>query len=401
MLQRKKTYAFQEIEQYHEYLEIKHLRSKNLIVSGVFLAMFILTISYMFITKYPLPRIISLSIGMIGLLIINFVLTAYGDESNSYLRINKYISTLGMFTMVSAMIIIFRSPSLIPLLFVAYCVCAIYQDVKVIIISNIYFVVAILVIVSTFPDLLVSINDSNGTNFSIVFFSLLFLIMLSSSAYIITKEKSFFYNQISNSKEIEYRNIELLLKLKHNSNKYDKNFMNHYKNTNDLLEKFSKKNKLPNVFEEKINILIDIENNVPIDKILEEHPDFNEEDINRLSKLLISGNTKLNRIAIKMSNTRESKVKKREIFSATHFKSFNKPSDTIETKIIAFVIFYVALKQGFVGIDKISDKDIYETITNTDYYYYIDSRVMKIYQENSEVFDAIIADAFGKGGNSK
>ena len=396
---RKKTYAFQEIEQYHEYLEIKHLRSKNLIVSGVFLIMFILTILYMLITHYPITTIIPLSIGMVGLLLINFILSAYGDESNSYLRVNKYISTLGMFTMVSAMIIIFRSPSLIPLLFVAYCVCAIYQDIKVIIISNIYFVTAILVIVTTFPELLVSINVSNGTNFSIVFFSMLFLVMLSVSAYIISKEKSFFYNQISNSKEIEYRNIDLLLKLKYESGKDDKNYMNHYHKANELLKKFSESIELPNIFEEKINILIDLENKVSDEEILEKHIDFTINDLDRLKKLLISNNAKLNRIAIKMSNTRESKVKKREIFSATHFKSFNKPSESSETKIIAFVIFYVALKKGFIGIDKLSDKDIYNTITNTDYFYYIDSKIMRIYQENSDVFDAIISDAFSKGGN--
>ena len=49
---------------------------------------------------------------------------------------------------------------------------------------------------------------------------------------------------------------------------------------------------------------------------------------------------------------------------------------------------------------KLTNKEIFYTITETDYFYYIDSEVMKIYQENSEVFDAIISDAFGKGGKS-
>ncbi len=398
---KKKIYPFTEIEQYHEYLEIKHLRSKNLIVSGVFLVMFILTVTYMIIAKYPITRILPLSFGFVVLLIMNFVLSSYGEFSNSYLRFNKYISTLGMFTMATAMIIVFRSPSLITLLFVAYCVCAIYQDIKVMIISDIYFLVAIVLTAISFPELLVTLNSSSGSSFSIIFFSILFLIMLSVSAYIIMKEKSFFYNQISKSKEIEYRNIDLLIKLKHKAGKEDIDYLKHYHRSNEFLKAFSEKIDLPNVFEEKINILIDMENDVPDSDIIEKYPDFTVEDLKRLKQLLISNRHVLSRIAIKMANTRESKVKKREIFSGTHFKSFNKPSESTETKIIAFVIFYVALKKGLIGMEELSDDDIYNTITNTDYFYYIDSRVMKIYQENPDVFDAIISDAFGKGGKKK
>lgn len=397
-MQKKKTYAFQEIEQYREYLETKHLRSKNLIVSGVFLVMFILTLTYMILTKYPAGSIIPIAISFLVLLIINFVMSSYGTEDNTFLKINKYISTLGMFTMATAMIVYFKSPSFIPLLFVAYGVCAIYQDIKVMVISDIYFTVSIILTVISFPELLEAQNSSNGTNFSIAFFSILFLMMLSVSAYIIMKEKSFFYNQISNSKEIEYRNIDLLIKLRKDTGKEDKDVLVHYDRTNDFLQAFSDKIELPNVFEEKINILKDMENKVPLVELVKKYPEYEEKDFNRLEKLLITNHNVLSKIAVKMSKTRESDIKKREIFSGTHFKSFNKPSESTETKIIAFVIFYVALKKGIVGMERISDQDIYNTIINTDYYYYIDSRIMKIYQENSEVFDAIISDAFSEGG---
>jgi len=141
-----------------------------------------------------------------------------------------------------------------------------------------------------------------------------------------------------------------------------------------------------------------LENQVPLSELKKKYPEYTEKDFNRLQKLLITNHNVLSKIAVKMTKTRESDIKKREIFSGTHFKSFNKPSETTETKIIAFVIFYVALKKGLVGMDQLSDEDIYNTIINTDYYYYIDSRIMKIYQENAEVFEAIISDAFSKGG---
>lgn len=399
-MQTKKTHAFSEIEQYREYLEIKNLRGKNYIVSGVFFVMLILTVGYMILTGYTIALIIPVALGYLFLLIINFVLSAYGDSEYSYLKMNKYISTLGMFSIATAMIMFFQSPSFVPLLFVAYCVCAIYQDLKVLIISDIYFIVAIILTVVNYPELLLVQNSTNGSNFSITLFSILFLMMLSISAYIIMKEKSFFYNQIAKSKELEYRNIRLLIDLKHQTNKDNKNFMDYYDHTNEFLKAFSEKIELPNIFEEKIAILKDLEANIKDEKILEMYSDYDQEDLNRLRKLLISNQNILAKISVKINKSREASIKKREIFSATHFKSFNKQSDTIEVKILAFVIFYVSLKKGLLGMKKLTNEEILYTITETDYFYYIDSEVMKIYQENSEVFDAIISDAFGKGGRS-
>ena len=64
------------------------------------------------------------------------------------------------------------------------------------------------------------------------------------------KEKSFFYNQISKSKEIEYRNIDLLIKLKHKAGKEDIDYLKHYHRSNEFLKAFSEKIDLPNVFEQ-------------------------------------------------------------------------------------------------------------------------------------------------------
>ena len=89
-------------------------------------------------------------------------------------------------------------------------------------------------------------------------------------------------------------------------------------------------------------------------------------------------------------------IKHREIFSETHFKSFNHAADQIEIKIVAFSIFYAALKHGNEYIPPISEADIAKVLLETDYYYYFDPRVIKIYEENVRVFESIIADVFRK-----
>jgi len=399
-LKRKKTYAFAEIEQYREYLEIKNLRGKNKIVSGVFFVILLLTLAYMIVAQYSISFILPMMLGNLLLLIVVFVLSAYGEEDYSYLKMAKYILTLGMFASVTAMIIIFQSPSLIPLLFVVYCLLAIYHDMKVMVVSNIFFLFTIVFIVVNNPELLLAQNTTSGSTFSITFFSLLFLLMLSISSYIIMKETTFFYNQISRSKEIEYRNIDLLMKLRYKTQKQDKDVLGYYTQTNEFLKAFSEKLEISNVFADKIEIMILLENKLSYKEILEKHPEYTTTDLDRLSKLMISNKSVLDRIAVKISKTKSADIKRREIFSATHFKSFNKQSDTTEIKIIAFVIFYVALKKGLLGMEKISDDEVFNMITNTDYFYYIDSRVMRIYEENAEVFEAIIQDAFNPGGTS-
>ncbi|MBN2539992.1 MAG: hypothetical protein JXB08_00545 [Bacilli bacterium] len=400
-MSKKKTYAFSEIEQYRDHLEIKNLLGKNTIVSVVFLVLLAMTLTYMIIGKYPAETIVPLVSGFLLVLIISFVMSAYGVEDHNYLKFNKYLLTLGMFSIVTAMIIIFQSPSLIPLLFVVYGLAAIYQDLKVILISNAYFIFTMVFVVANFPEMLNTLNTSTlGTQFNITLFSILFLVMLTISSYIIMKEKSFFYNQISKSKEVEYRNIDLLQKLKFQTHKEDKDVDSFYGQVNEFLEAFSQKLELPNIFQERLEILKDLDLGKSYDTILEVHPDFEPIDLDRLSKLRIINKSPLSRIAVKLGKTYTIDIKRREIFSATHFKTLNKQGDPEEIRIIAFVIFYVALKKGLVGLNKISDEQIYQMIINTDYYYNIDSRVMKIYQENPEVFDAIIADAFQSGGAS-
>jgi len=398
-LNKKKTYAFSEIEQYREHLEIKNLRGKTTIITVVFFILLLMTMTYMIIAKYSWDLIIPLGIAFIIVLLFSFIMTAYGENDYSYLKINRYLLTLGMFSVVTLMIILLQSPSIFPLLFVIYCLASIYQDLKVIIISDLYFIFIMIFVVANYPNMFIALNNTNGNQFNMTLFSILFLAMLTISSYIIMKEKSFFYNQISKSKEVEYRNIDLLLKLKYQTNKEEKDFLGCYEQVNSFLDAFSKKLDLPNIFTEKMNILLALEKNIDYQTILEKYPEYTKEDLNRLNNLIISRHSVLNRIAVKISKTKNVDIKRREIFSATHFKTLNKQTDKVEVHIIAFVIFYVTLKKGLFGLNKISDEKIYNMITNTDYYYYIDYRVMKIYQENPEVFNIIISEAFESGGD--
>jgi len=235
-----------------------------------------------------------------------------------------------------------------------------------------------------------------GSRIGISFFFVAFMIILSLSSYLIIKQKGFFFNQISSSKESEFRNLDLIIDLKERVNESKVKDDLYFESLSNFLDAFCKKIKSDNIFEEKIKILQLLNQEKTFEDILEEYPEYTAEDLSRMEDLLISGHHKLRKAAMKISYMKGLVVEKREIFSETQFKSFNHQSDSLEIKIIAFVLFYTALKKGYALLPGLDEKSIFEALNDSDFYYYMDPRIVKIYHDNSEVFDAIVKDAFKK-----
>jgi len=387
---------FKEIEDYREDLEIKHLRTKNHFVLGLLLGMMIITITYMFVTAFDLEDTITLMIGFLLVILLNIAQLAYGKENYKFLQLNKYITTIYVYVLAIVIIFLFESPVTITVLFLAYAISAFYQDIKVMTISNVLLLFSALMILINFPEFLAFPSGSTESSFGIVFFFIFFIAILTVSSYIIIKQKRFFYNQIALSKETEFRNIDLLIDIQKQATHTDFNTSKFYERSQAFLDEFSQKIEAPNAFKDKLDLMAALENNTPKEKLLKKYPLFKDEDLDRLEYLLIGGKHKLRKIAIKMSHTFNIDIKKREIFSETHFKSFNHQYDNLDIKLLAFVVFYAALKRGLDGISLPSDQAIHNILTSTDYYYYIDPKVMRIYEKNSEVFETIAKDILRK-----
>jgi len=398
-LQRKKTYVFSEIEDYRELLEIKHLRTKNNFVLSIISLMMVISVLYMFLAEFPLKQTITILVGFLLVISSNIVELAYGREDSHFYKLNIYITTLGIFSLTIGMIFLFQSPSTITALFIAYAISAFYQDLKVLILSNLLLLFTVIMIMLHFPEFLDFQNATLENQFGVAFFFLSFITILTISSYIIVKQKRFFYNQIALSKETEFRNIDLLIDLRKQVMGETLNIEEYYKKTASFIDAFCIKIETENVFKEKLKILEALEKKTPVSVLIEQFPNYSKEDFFRLEALLISNHFKLRKVAIKISHILDLDIKKREIFSETHFKSFNHQSDNFEIKIIGFVLFYAALKKGSTAMPGLSEDKIYDILINTDYYYYIDPRIIKVYKDNSEVFDEIVKDAFGKKAN--
>jgi hypothetical protein len=386
--------AFPETKYYREYLEFKHLKGQNQLVAFMVLLMMILTVSYMFIAKYQLIPIISFGLGFLLILIFNYALTAYSQEHYYYLKLNKYITSVGLFTLVLAMIIYLKSPSLIPLFFVVYAISSIYKDIRILLIVSIYFLFSSIMLLINFQYIFNFEATIIVKDLTIGFFVILFLIILLLSSYIIVKEKTFFYQNIALAKEKEYRSLELLLNLQEKGKPRIIHNHDYYEKTKKFLKEFSENNNIKDLFTEKLIILQKLENNQNKEAILSEHQSFDLDDLDRLENLLLHKNSYLQKLILKLKHSQTAKFKTKEIFSATHFQSFNKQNDYIETKILCFVVYYAALRKGFLGLKPINADSVYDILSNSEFSYLIDSRVLKIYEENSEVFEQIVKEVY-------
>lgn len=393
---KKKYFVFPETQYYREYLETKHFVGQNALVVMSIILMMLLTVLYMFLANYQILPILAFVVGFLIILMFNFATVAYSKEHYYYLKLNKYITSISLFTLILTMIIYFKSPSFIPLIFVAYAISAIYKDTKVLIGTTVYFIFAVLMLIFNFKFIFEFQNNIVIKNLAIGFFLILFLLILLASSFIIINEKTFFYNNIAFAKEKEYRNLDLILEFKSKLKTGSISNQDYYQNTKEILQEFSKKIEIEDVFSEKIDILQELDSGKDKKEILKNHPSYSKYDLDRMEKLLIYKTSKLSKLMLKIKNSSTKKYKTREIFSSTHFQSFNKQSDSIEVKILSFVVYYVALKRGLSGMKPLTNQELFDTFINTDLYYFIDPKVIKIYRDNADVFNTIVDEVFGR-----
>lgn len=396
----KKEFIFSEIEDYRNQLEIKHLRTKNHFVLAIISFIMLLTLVYMLVSHFAILKAIPLMIGFFVILVFNMAHLAYGKAYPEFYTLNKYVTTVGLFSISIGMIFTFQSPSLMIGLFIAYSISTYYQDLKVLFLSNVIMLFTVFMIIINYPTLLGLENATLESNLGIVFFFVAFMLILSLTSYVIVKQKSFFFNQIASSKESEFRNLDLLIDLKKKIKEPTLKAETYYEQLTDFLDAFCKKIGSENIFKDKLAVMNSLERQDSHESILSKYPQYSEDDLSRIEDLLITNHHKLKKVAMKMAYSRNIEVKRREIFSETQFKSFNHQADSLEIKIIAFVLFYTALKKGFAVLPGLPEEKIYDVLIHSDFYYYMDPRIIKIYQENSDVFDEIVNDAFKKKVNS-
>ncbi len=391
---------FAEIKDYREHLEIAHLRTKNHIALAILLILAIATITYMALTGVPLKTTMSVSFWYFIVVVMNIATLAYGRENIRFYELNKYMTTFGVYTIALMIIFVNQTAATIAALFIAYAISAFYQDMKIMLVSNILLMFSTVTLMINYPGYFNFPTGAFADNFGVAFFIIIFISLLTISSYIIVKQKRFFYNQLALSKETETRNIDLLNDLQEKVTGKTLDIEAYYRNVLAFSEAFCKKIETENGFKPIIEAMLLLEKGMTKQELLKNRPEFSEADVNRFADMLLSNRGKLAKISVMLSQTANVHVKKREIFSETQFKSFNHPTDNLEIKILAFAVFYSVLRSGNSFLAPLSDEQIRNVLIETDYFYYNDPRIMKAFAENGDVFRDIAA-SLGRKGNGR
>lgn len=383
---------FPKVNHYKVDLEVKYLVRQNIFVISLITLIGILSIVYLLIIGAESRMVIGLSCGFILILLFNVASLSYGTTQIEFLKFNKFITSISFFTLMIVYVLYFRSPSFIPFLFLAYLIAAVYKDIKVLTVISLYFILTIVMLMINFGELFNFRFNPSTNDLVIGVFVFLFLTLLMISTYITIKESQFFYNQIAYSKEKEVRNLEMLIDLKSQVESEEFHYQEYFPKVKEMFEAFSKKLKISDVFKEKIDIIEKLTQKVDKLTILKEHEDFKIEDIHRLENLVLKKDALIRKIAMHIFYYNQKDIHEKEIFSETHFESFNKSNDSMDIKIVTFSIFYVLLKKGLPNTKPFTKEDIYHFFIETDFYYFLHPKIRLIYKENPEVFETIVRD---------
>ncbi len=384
-------YQFPQLEIYKESLELAHLKRKTIIFNLLVFVLAGIVLYFLLQLNMPSETIISTMLMFVVLFLINIAFYSYDNDHYNNLKILMYLSTLGLYIIIISLILRFQTPSIFTALFVTYAITSIYQDYKAMILSNSALFVAGTLLILRFPSIFAIVDSEGSQTFFILVFLIVFVILLSLSAYILIKRKKFFYNQLAQIKESEIRNMELLLEIEKIKTNKKLNVGEYYETLKVFSQHLSKKVGIENVFERKIELLKDLKK-MDITNILEKYTEYTIDEINEIKYMELDIQKKMSFIGIKASKSYGIEVSRKEIFSESQFKSFKHFGDAHYVKIISFVLFYTLLKLDKPYLSKLEEEKVKDILLNSEYFYRIDRDIINIYLENNKVFDTIVKD---------
>lgn len=391
MKQETDKYQFPQLEIYKESLELAHLKRKTIIFNSFVFVLAIIVLYYLLQLDAGVDTIISTMIMFVVLLVINLAFYSYDQDHYNNLKIVMYISTLGVYIISISLIFRFPTPSMFTALFLTYAITSIYQDYKAMILSNSALFIAGSLLIVRFPTIFEIVGTSDSQTFFILVFLIVFVILLSLSSYILIKRKTFFYNQLAQIKELEIRNIELLLEIEKIKTGKHLDSEKYYESLKIFSKELSKKIGIENVFDRKIELLKDLKT-LDISDVLIKYTEYTLDEINEIKYMELEVHKKMSMIGIKASKSYGIEVSRKEIFSESQFKSFRHIGDANYVKIVSFVVFYTLLKLDKPYLLELEESKVRDILLNSEYFYRVDREIINIYLDNNEVFDTIVKD---------
>jgi len=368
------------IDQQINRLELKHLRKKTIFVSAILIALITPTLLVLYAAEAPFRDILVYFFLFIFVLGINGIFIFYKHLlPNIYL--SMYITTIGLYLVAFGLILDIQSPSIFTVLFLAYAIISLYQEVKVSILNNIILLISGGIFLSISPIILENANSFTPSAFFMLFILVVFVALLSVTSFILIKRKNYIYRQVVDVKEEEYKYNETILEMQAAYRKKTFDYESYYHITDKFTDEISETIGISNVFKERLKIIKDIPK-LSDEKLLNQYPELRRNDLEELKQLELSKHKKIVYIAFKAAQLSDLDSDHKEFLFEKKNESINHRTDDFMVKVVATTTLYLMLRIDKPFAEKLTHDKIMSIFSDNDFYHLLDGEIYQIMKDN-------------------
>lgn len=312
---------------------------------------------------------------------------------------SMYATAFGLYLIGIGLILELSHPSIFTVLFLFYSIIAIYQHARAVLFNNLLLFLGGTLVIFGFPDMFHAGGLSSTTIYVYVFL-VIFVMLLSISSFILTKQKERFYWKIAMIKEHETRAIRIVFDLGETLSDQYMDYTEYYDSLETFTQSLSSRLGFKNVFKERIDILRELSLSDNEKEIMEENEEYSPGDFEELKQMELKHNKKMPYVAFKAAQYHAFEFDEED--SLGHIeditKSLDYTSDSQTVKIVSFAVFISMLRIEKPYLHKLTMEQILNLLEEPDLKYLFDHDLLNFFRDNVSTFEKITSFDDGKRG---
>jgi len=382
-----------------ERLEQKYLRTKTLFVSAILFIIMIPILTVLWLYDIMWIDILVYFLSFLLIISINLIFFFYKHQFNN-MQLSMYITAVGLYIIMFSVILDIYTASIFTILFLAYAIIALYQDLKLSIFNSFLIFLSGISLVLFYPDIFDSTQTqaiTPNTIYIMVFF-IIFIALLLTSSIIILKRKRYSYQQVAEIKEQEQKQINLVFEMQSQYSEKPFNVDEYYEDLENFSKALSNSIGIENIFKERLEIIKKL-NNQTTEELMTRYKNYSFSEIEELKQLELRMHNKISKLAFKSAQYKDVQIDKKELLFERAQETLNYKNDEKQVKIIAFTVFYALLRLDKIYAKGLTHNQIMHILMKNRFRYFIDEEILDIFINNQSKIKKIVNEFLSIGAS--
>ncbi len=382
-----------------ERLEQKYLRTKTLFVSAILFIIMIPILTVLWLYDIMWIDILVYFLSFLLIISINLIFFFYKHQFNN-MQLSMYITAVGLYIIMFSVILDIYTASIFTILFLAYAIIALYQDLKLSIFNSFLIFLSGISLVLFYPDIFDSTQTqaiTPNTIYIMVFF-IIFIALLLTSSIIILKRKRYSYQQVAEIKEQEQKQINLVFEMQSQYSEKPFNVDEYYEDLENFSKALSNSIGIENIFKERLEIIKKL-NNQTTEELMTQYKNYSFSEIEELKQLELRMHNKISKLAFKSAQYKDVQIDKKELLFERAQETLNYKNDEKQVKIIAFTVFYALLRLDKIYAKGLTHNQIMHILMKNRFRYFIDEEILDIFINNQSKIKKIVNEFLSIGAS--